>query len=582
MKTKLQTHVVAFPNALMSSARSPTVMPVHFAREVRNMYAAQSGEGKKRNGVVTAADAITGENITELMFFVPISGVEQVLAVTDGGNIYLKNADGSWSLKHSGLHTSGMVRWTHFAGRLIVCNGLDGVMSWDGANFTTLFQYIRDAGTNLTYIGSTSFSIESDETLYPVGEKVKMRLGVGVYVESTVASTSQSAGVVTVTLNDAVLTASLDEAHYSLKPPKFNFVYAAHDRLWGFGEGAISANFSNSAVRATVYFTESGIDETNWYDTSGQPRYINLADKIPLLDELVAMAVKDGLTVFFFRNSTQIWSGSDPSATGDFSWVKSIPVGAVHGSLVLSMPNDVAFFSRYGARTLSRVLQTEQLEVSDVGSEVDPTISEKIAALTADDASYKKAKAFLHAKQGWFGFKTASESLLFQVTGGGSGWSVFDGIFEEASAFLTMPNGTLYMAKGGQLYIYDETVWTDDGINYTAKWWTPWLSPSGGSQRWANKYVEVISEQGVTQALTVKRFKNYNSSSHAAYNLALSSGADFWDEGDWEEALWDNTQNPTNLMRDHFVASTFSYAFESSAPGSLSIYGFKIYGVQER
>lgn len=583
MKRNLSHISLMFPKFLMSSSQTPTQMSLDFAREIRNMYAQQGGAGYKRNGVIKAGNEISGEAIESLMHYVPPSGDIQILAVTDAGKIYLKN-DASWIEKYSGLNTTGKVRWVHFAGKLIICNGMDYILSWDGNDMSIIHEFVDEVGANLTYVSANSFTVESDSTFYPENKELKIELGSGVEENVTVASASQSGSVTTVTLNESVLTANLSAVQLKEYPPKFNYLYAAHDRLWGMGTGALKANgFSNSADRTFAFYTDGFANENNWRDETGSLQYINIADKMPISDEIIAMSVKDGLTVFFGRHYTQIWSGYDPTESGDMSWNKTIPMGLIHGDLIAEMPNDIAFFSRYGVRTLTRVLQTEQLDIADLGSEVDTSISKAVSSLLNSDASYKKAFSFMHANQGWFAFKPADESYVFQLSGTASGWTLFDGIFENITAALNTPDGKLYLASGGQLYLYDENTFSDDGEVIHTKWWTPWIKPNKNGKMWANKYAEVITEQGEPLNLNVRRFKNYNNSSFIESQVTAHKAEDYWDEAYWDKAFWDYGAAKPETARDHYIADVVSYAIESeSTQGPLTIYGLKLFGIYER
>jgi hypothetical protein len=356
------------------------------------------------------------------MHYIPTAGHIQLLAVTDAGKIYHYQNDDTWLEVYAGLNASGKIRWAHYAGRLIICNGIDKVMSWDGTSLSIIHEWVDEAGANLTYVSATLFTVDSDTSLYPVGKEIRLRLGVDVYVNTTVNTAIQTGAVTTVTINESVTTVALEKIEFKEYPPTFNYVYAAHDRLWGMGEGALKANsFSNSSDRTFVFYTNSSGDETDWRDADGALQYINIADKMPVSDEVLAMAVKDGLSIFFGRNYIQIWTGYDPTESGDMSWSKTIPLGLVHGDLIAEMPNDIAFFTKFGVRTLSRVLQTEQLDIADLGSEVDSTISKVLQTLTASDASYKNALTFRHDNQGWFAFKPADETFIFQLSGTSSG-----------------------------------------------------------------------------------------------------------------------------------------------------------------
>tara|TARA_R110000868_G_scaffold189695_2_gene433119 strand:- start:164259 stop:165965 length:1707 start_codon:yes stop_codon:yes gene_type:complete len=568
----------------MSTNRTPVQMGLDFARELKNMYAQQGGAGYKRNGVIEQGSSIAGESIITLMHYVPVAGDIQLIAATDMGNLYHFQSDGSWLEVYTGLDVAGKVRWAHYAGRLIICNGIDKVMSWDGSSISIIHEWVSETGASLTYVDASTFTVESNSELYPVGKELKISLGAGSFEEVTVQSTSQAGNVTTVMLNESVVTALLDGVEFKEYPPTFNYVYAAHDRLWGMGEGALKANsFSNSTDRTFVFYTNSSGDEMDWRDESGALQYINIADKMPVSDEVIAMAVKDGLSIFFGRNYIQIWSGYDPSESGDMSWNKTIPLGLVHGNLIAEMPNDVAFFTKFGVRTLTRVLQTEQLDIADLGSEVDSSIFKALQALTLNDESYRKAQSFRHDNQGWFAFKPSAETFVFQLSGTSTGWCTFDGAFSDMTASINTPDGRLYIAIGGQLYLYDESTFSDAGTPIQTKWWTPWLQANTGGKRWANKYIEVVTDQGNPLTISAKRFKSYNNSSYVESNVTVHKTEDYWDESEWDSAFWDYGSSAPEHVRDHFIADVLSYSVETnSTDGPLTVYGLKLFGIQEK
>lgn len=584
MKRNLSHILIPFPRMLMSTNRTPTQMSLDFSREIRNMYGQQGGAGFKRNGVAKVGENIEGAVINSLMHYIPTAGDIQLLAATNTGKIYYRNNNEQWQEIHSGLDPKGKIRWTHYAGRLIICNGIDKVMSWDGTSISKIHEWVKEINSNLIYVNDTTFTVESNASLYPVNKELKLRLGENNFVYATVHNATQIDNVTTVTVNENIITSLLDCIEIKEYPPTFNFVYAAHDRLWGMGKGPLKANsFSDSTDRTFVFYTNSSGDETDWRDESGALQYINIADKMPVSDEVLAMAVKDGLSVFFGRNYIQIWSGYDPTESGDMSWNKTIPLGLVHGDLIAEMPNDIAFFTKFGVRTLSRVLQTEQLDISDLGSEVDSTISKALQILTSTDESYRNVLTFRHDNQGWFAFKPANETFVFQISGTASGWCLFDGAFANMTASLNTPDGKLYIAIDGQLHIYDESSFSDDGEPILTKWWTPWIQADSGGKRWANKYVEIITEQGSPLTLSAKRFKNYNNTSFIESNITAHKSEDYWDDALWDEAFWDYGSTSPEQVRDHFVADVLSYSVETdSTEGPLTIYGLKLFGIQEK
>ncbi|MFZ2619769.1 MAG: hypothetical protein WAX89_02755, partial [Alphaproteobacteria bacterium] len=147
---------------------------------------------------------------------------------------------------------------------------------------------------------------------------------------------------------------------------------------------------------------------------------------------------------------------------------------------------------------------------------------------------------------------------------------------------LNGADGQLYAAKNGQVYVYDTAVWSDDGVPYTARWWTAWLNV-GTFKRWANKAVTVVTEQGLPVAMTLQRYKNYNSLNHVETVTTANVAASYWDAAAWDAGLWDNGAPEPDRERDSFVADVFSYALEcSDGAGELTVLGMKIEGVREQ
>ncbi len=580
MKRDLATAVVPFPKGLMSSARSPLSMPATLGREIRNLLMSADGAGSKRNGVVGLGPEIAGETITAVMSYMASAGL-QLLVATSAGKIYRLNG-GSWVQVWSGLEGGAVVRTVTFDGKLLLCNGVNNVLAWDGTAWSEVASFVTDAAAGLTYVSATQFSIASTVEVYPVGSRVRATLSSGEVV-STVTAVSVSGSTVTVTLASAILNNTLSAVAFEVKPPKVAALVAAHDRLWGFGKGPLSAAMRGDVDRLRVYYTYGVNDYTAWPDPeTGSIPSVNLADKAGVADELLAMNVKDGMTVFVGRNHLQIWTGTSPGADGDFAWSKSIPLGVVHGNAVMDLPNDALFVGRQGARTLSRTLQTEQLDVSDVGSELDPTITERVAHVLAQEAVYKRVVTMRHDGQGWFGLALDDVTLVWQIGSFGQGWVVFDGVFSGVTAAHSAPDGELYLAKESQLYHYDTNVWSDAGEPITLLWWTPWVAP-GNRKRWANKYVEVLVKRKADVPFVLRRYRDYDDANPQVMALVSPAEATYWDDTAWDEGLWDAGDISLPLVRDHVVADNYAYALESTtANGPFTVFGLKLYGIAER
>lgn len=586
MKRHLSHISIPFPMGLMSTSRNATHMPHVFSREVRNMLTNLSGAGTKRNGFSFVGKLPEKEKIIKIAPFMSIKE-SQLLAFCDSGAVYLSVDEGSsWKKIDFCFTPSSHIRWVHFARKLVLCNGVDDLCSWNGKKIEPIFQWIKEKSEILSRVSDTEIDIEKGNASdYKIGQRLKCCLDDDVTHILTVSHlTKKSDNNFTLTVKEGLVTSDISTLYREEKPPKFNFIYAAHDRLWGIGNQDIQAEQkTGSPERSFVFYTHDVRDENAWRDDLGALKYIDLSGKMPVLDEVLSMAVKDQFTLFFMRNHIQIWSGYSPTKTGDMSWQKTISLGLPHGDLVMSLPNDIAFFTPYGVRTLTRMLQTEQLDVSDVGSEIDPTLSKALSQIQNSPEKYKHSvHTFLNAKQGWYGFYVGDTSFIFQTGAQASGWSIFDGYFSKLTAVCTRLNGDVFIAIKDKVYRYDDKVYADEDAPILTKWWTPWLNVDREG-RWANKYSEIVAEQGVPISILLTRFKNYNSASYITSSIQIKKQPDHWDEAFFDEGFFDYVASDPTTVRDSYVADTFSYSVESeSTEGPLTIYGLKLYGIREK
>lgn len=579
MATDAQVLAVPFPNGLMSTARSPLAMPKTHGRSVVNMLLGADGMGVKRYGFSALADG-AGAAVMGVFGYV-YAGQTQLLVALADGRIRLRDGSG-WADVWTGLNTAGVVRAVAFADKLFFCNGHDPVLVWDGATMAVVEEWVVDKGANLTFVAANRFRIDSDMAFWPVGTKVRARLGGVTYVESVVSAVTQSGAQTNVTLVDSVLTSALDQVSYGARPPAFGFLYAAHDRLWGGSVGGVGAGFSASVDRHRVFYTFGVNDGTAWHDADGVVPSIGLQDKSSGQDELVAMAVRDGVTLFFGKRTTQLWTGTNPDTDGDFGWQRTLPVGVPHPALVVELPNDILFVNANGARTLSRALQTEQLEVSDVGSEVDPTLQDLMRGVLADGAAFGRLCHGRCDAQGFWALRLGDACVVFQIAGKSVGWVMFEGIPAAAQVLTTLPDGRLLAAVGEGLFVYDSATYADDGAPVRTLWQTPWLA-YGPNKRWANQQVEVVTGVGAKIPLTLRRTTDVDDGTVVESAVVARTPPDRWGQALWDNGLWDTTAPAAAWARDVFVADVVAYAVESAdVRGPLEIFGLKLYGKGER
>ena len=405
---------------------------------------------------------------------------------------------------------------------------------------------------------------------------------------TTVSSRSLTGQVLTVTTAANILpnaSVTISKVEYFDTPPAFSFIFAQHDRLWALGPGEARATVFRGATRMYVYYTDISNSVTGWFNQTTQAvGFINLQDKHGIDDELTGISALDGSMVFFGRTRSQIWAGADPTDINDFAWAKNVEIGCIHGDLIQPFPRDVLFFSKYGARSFRTVFQTEQLEaVSDLGSNIDPTVQDEVETLLASDANYKKAASWLYDRDGFYGFKLADKPLVYIVSEQSKGWVRFSGYFSDARAYLGLKDGRLVIARNDRLYVYangadgQAALYADAGVAIRTDWWTPWVERRS---RWAHRYWQLLVEPG-SPSMEVKliRFKDNLSGTATTLTLPINTSQSLWGDADWGVDLWGGTEEARPRLRDKFIAESWSVRIQTNnTVGPFEIVGFNAIG----
>lgn len=371
------------------------------------------------------------------------------------------------------LATVCIPRYSCFADKLFICNGLDKVKQWDGTNLTNLFQYLIDEVANIVRIDDHNFSFTAAAlTLianYPIGGKVKL-VNNGITQIVTITNSQQALQVITITTEEVLNAFQGTRIFYQAFPPRFNYMFAMHNRLWCLGAGAAGIKYRSADQSQRVYFMYKKGATLEFFDerTKVVPS-INLAESNSIGDNLEAIAYTAGYMFFIGRNVTQVWSGSEPlGALVDpdkpvLTHTTTLNVGAIHGDLVLSVGNDVFIITKNGLISCGTFRDgTEQISASSLTS-VDPLIINYVSTITQDNLAYISSRSFRYDGESLAGFKIGFNNVLCSIVTTTLGtWCVLSGNFQQANTFCYFKN-SLYMSIGNKLYKYADG---KDGSDY--------------------------------------------------------------------------------------------------------------------
>ena len=463
---------------------------------------------------------VVGQTVTitvqDNSFPLPLEGVTINSVAYSQGSLYVYDLLSSTlgdPLK-TGLSVGCVPRSVTFLNTLLLCNGVDRVLAWDGVTLSEVIDFVKeDASIDFNRIDDTQFSYALsplkadvfDITKYQHNNQIQLNIH-GVTTTTTVVNIEQVNEVVTITTAD--LLPAFDQQHqpelfYRDWPPAFNFMLVAHNRLWALGPGAVGLSYRDPIQALRVYFTYQPNTLVNWFDEKLKiVPFIDLAQTHGAPDNLEAIAYVSGLTIFMGRGKTQVWTGSEPLGAAvdptrpKFEFSSILPIGIVHGNLVVEMANDVYFVSQNGLLSFSTLNVAKQFAASPSDA-VDPLVRQYVTSTTTSNQAYRACRSFKYKSGAFCGFKIGLNKLLVSMYSTNLyAWSLFSGDFEKAQSFLATLDNALYLLIDNRISQYaDGTKDTpehgdNDGRDLINFMWTPPLVHLSG-KRWANKRYEL-------------------------------------------------------------------------------------------
>jgi hypothetical protein len=174
--------------------------------------------------------------------------------------------------------------------------------------------------------------------------------------------------------------------------------------------------------------------------------------------DATALGFYSNRLVVFFADSSQIWQVDvDPAK---HAFLQAVDVGSVLSYSHANMSGDVFFLSPAGVRTITRQDVTTNLIDADVGSPIDRELIEG-TYIVLENA---KAQFYRGGGQYWLYSGNTAVVFTFSRTSGVSAWSVYE--FPYTLDYLDELNAELYIRSGDDVYKFDRTVKTDDGVKY--------------------------------------------------------------------------------------------------------------------
>jgi hypothetical protein len=513
----------------------------------------------------------------------------------------------------TGLSVACVPRATYFQQILMICNGVNNVMYWDGTNLNDVSEMVIELGANnFTRIDNTNFSFNSfgifDQTKYFIGNSIKLTIN-GVNSALTIANFLIIGTLVTITTNE-ILPAFPGGAQivlfYQDKPPTFSYIYAAKDRIWALGPGAVGLQSRDINDQLRVYYsylpnavTGYGLFNEN---TKTIPS-IDMSDKHEIQDNFEAICQVNGLMAFMGRQRTQVWGGYTPGQGGNFSWQSNLPVGIVHGDLLIELANDVYFVSQYGLHSFSTLNIARQFAASPDDS-VDPIVRKFTSDATLSNSNYRACASFKYNQGGISGFKISKNKILSSLFSTKLySWFYLSGDFRSANCFMDF-GSQFYLCVANNIYQYADgndgspTVYGDqNGTSLIPISWIPGLIRQKSTRKgYANKRYELVINYSSSFFLNVDNIIQVSVFGDMPNSFSLNDTCYFEDRGDLigsEPLVKDGGQDdPGFRLRKEYHVVNKRLKFSSSSfwisisgyvmNGPITFKRIRLFGIGER
>ncbi len=293
-------------------------------------------------------------------------------------------------------------------------------------------------------------------------------------------------------------------------------VHVHKGRVWLLEKDKMKASFSSLNTPEEWSGGSSGSIEFKYILKEGDPLY----DTNTFVD----------LQVFLFGDHVALYSGSDPTGSGDYALAQLIKgSGVVATDANINLGTDMAFLHSSGVKSLRQVVTTGQLNINNISETIDPLIRR----LIRQNVSGRYAVAH-YPKMGLGMLLIDDRIFLYDYAR--QAWSRI----EDADVYGIFSNisGDVFFTGNGYLYQFDSG-WSFDGNDVTMEWRKGWIRVSRQGKYFYPKFAELINGHGPVSTIRMTtRFDSSTSIAGNNYPFNTNSVPVLMDE--MPPDIWDN------------------------------------------
>lgn len=431
-------------------------------------------DGAEIKNLISDDDSI----VFNLPFTADFFDVDYGIMIERAG-IYRVNLDNEYELLLDDLDPLVIISSINYQGKLIIANGVEPIKVYDGQNLVPLkapvaIPNIGDITINGMQLTCSipEVSLNEIQADVEVGDTLTLisNLETKDVTITAIAFDAPADNLVLVTITvDIAPQADVRKIVYQKLCPSFSFIAIVHKRLWALAEGRPYLNkFRPPLLAMRVYYAAKLESIYDWFNQkTNQIDFINMSSTSSVPDNLEAISAFEGKTLFLGRETTQVWTGEDPTSLDDgqninlpdFKWEQTLPVGVLQQTLFLEVPNNFIFLSKYGIVSISSVNLYQQIEVSyKFSTPIDHYINNQLSFIESD-RDFRNMRSFLYPYGRFLGFRIKYSCFVYQLNNEGA-WVVFSENFAESTSVMyDSTSKNLYLgAPKGNLLVYSDKI----------------------------------------------------------------------------------------------------------------------------
>lgn len=536
-----------------------TLTLANFQPEYRTFLTNSINDGiriyfKQELGIEVEISVVTSTNL-QIVFDFPVLRAN----VTNSFQVYIERAliarvaaNGVYEIITDQVDPLVIVSYVNFQGKLLIANGVDPVKVYDGTQLVGLKAPVPIPNVTPIVVNALNLTFSIPQS-YLATMQTDIRVGDGLTLVSddenravTVTNLvynvpANNQVVMTITVNIAP-QANVRKILYQKLCPSFSYLAVVHKRLWAVAEGrSYKDKFRSPLLAMRAYYAAKMESIYDWFNPqTNEIDFINLNNNSSVPDNLEAITVFEGRTLFLGRETTQIWVGEDPTSSDDgqgivlpdFKWEQTLPVGIIQQTLFVEVPNNLIFLSKYGIVSLSSINISRQLEVSyQFSTPIDHYINSQLGFMETD-WDFRNMRAFLYPYGRFLGFRIKYSCFIYQLNSEGA-WVVFSENFAESSSLLydsTTQNLYLGMPQG-ELLVYSDKVGKQSYLEY-GKGYMSWFIAYNWNffeSTWANTDVYIDSKTLEPLNVKMRVFTNQDETQSINEELTINKQGILYD-----------------------------------------------------